>query len=225
VAKEVLTIGVETYEELIRDSSRISAQRFQVANEQRGWEFGQKYLLSAQALLQTNAKFRDVYDHFFGLSDRFNALSADSDEVILRKNPGFAQSTGIAEAVRDIKKLQSDFNTFRHDFQETSQKLLGAIEENRTTLQTLDARQRSLIAYLLKKDKAQQEAKENEYRHDAMVNGARSSVFILSTFVSLGGNPRLANQISVLGNSTIELVEAIDRYTTAVNHFGQKDTW
>lgn len=220
LGKEVLKVGVKSYEALVRDSSRVDAQRFEAANQDLAWDFGKKYTGQALLLAAINNNFKTVLDTYFGDQNRFNALSTDTSDTIRQKNPTFAVATDIANVARDQQGLKVAVDDLKKTFVATTNLLARGVEANRLALQQMDARQRSLVAYLIKRDVDQRNAENAIEQRQLTINGARAAVYLLATFAQLGGNARLARDITVVGNSAIQISEAINNYSRSVNRFG-----
>ena len=215
VGKDAFKLGVRTYEALVKDSSRVEAQTFEANNEQLAWNLGERYANQAITLAQTNKSFQTVLDTYFGTEHRLNALSTDSYSDILRKNPSFAQASQLDSVEQGQSTIVIDLDKLRSDFAANTKRVLDGIDANKSLILQLDAKQRSLRAYLLYKDAQAQlhqlAIQDREYR----INGARASVYMLSTLALLSGNGKLASQISTVGNSAVQVADAVNRYANA----------
>ena len=188
------------------------------ANQDLAWKFGERYIDEAWTLAETDKNFRMVLDTYFGDQTRFDALSTDSKNQILAKNTDFADHLNLKDLLEGDHQLTTSLDALRNDFAATSEKLDEGIQQDQKSLLLLDARQKAIMTYLLKRESANQTIQRQIQEQQMLIDGSRSAVYLLSTFAGLGGNARLARYMDVVGNSAIQVADAINKYTASANN-------
>jgi hypothetical protein len=142
---------------------------------------------------------------------------SDDPELTLARNPDFAQDAAVREALAAIKGpngLQATRESIQRGFDKLAGTIVAAVAEDRRAIAELNARL------------ADNASRERQERVDALndklrLEGARASVFLLSSFAGIAGDPGLAREISVFGESTIRIAESVHDF----KKLAESDVW
>ncbi len=100
---------------------------------------------------------------------------------------------------------------------------LGTLEtmmnETMATAKRIEDQQKDILAWIANEEKQKQEQalrQAEAQRHQLVIDGANSIVYLVSTLVGLGGDKALANQISVVGSSAIQIYDAVEKFVDAL---------
>lgn len=204
------------YEYLVHDSSRAEAESFELNVQEQAWSFGRRQLTNAWVLSKINPTFQLVLDTFWG--KEFNALSSDSYDSIIQKNSTFGSYLELNGISKKLSGLDKDISALKTAFDEQNAYLNAAISKNRSLLQQLATRQDAFIAAYAKQQKYDRKDQDEITERQVLIDGARAGVYLVSTFIQLGGNPVLARQISTVGNAAVQIAQAVNSYTSTFSH-------
>ncbi len=121
-----------------------------------------------------------------------------------------------------------------YNLQEASRRefdtLKGMMADQMTVLKTIDARQRSFMAWSLTSAQAEQYRREAEaaaqqkaQEAQIILDGAKSTVSLLSTLIGLADKDA-AKKVSVTLNSAIQVGDSINKFMQSVSTFGKVQT-
>jgi hypothetical protein len=141
----------------------------------------------------------------------------DDPELTLARNPEFAQDADVREVLAALKGpngLQATRESIRRGFDKLTGTVVAAVAEDRRAIAELNA-------WLTENASRERKERVDAINDKLHVEGARASVFLLSTFAGIVGDPQLAREISVFGDSTIRIAESVHDF----KRLAQSDVW
>ena len=214
LADEVLKWGVKGYEYYQQGPKQLEAQKFlsDTINytELLGRSVDEAYLLAEQ-----NPNAKKVIATYFGVL--FNADPGDSAEVIRTKNTDFKLSGDLDTLLESNEDSKIDIERLTAIVLKQNQKLTEDIGEVREECQKLLTAQSEHLASQSAEEPSSSAVKALEKRsYQLNIEGAKSSVYLLSTLATLLHNPSLAHTITVTGNSSIQIIDSFQKYNAAI---------
>ena len=174
---------------------------------------------------QQNPEMAKVIDKTFG--QQFGVNISDSASAVLEKNPDYADHEtikAIAESMSDGGNLYVQLSDLTQLSSAQHDAVMTILSDNTASIATLNAAQTDMIAYIRQRDADQaataaatQAAEQRRAVESLTLNGARSGVFLLSTFAGLLGNSAAGKAIDVVGNAAINIADAVSQYEKVIS--------
>ncbi len=134
-----------------------------------------------------------------------------------------------AQRIRSCIRPNGSFSMSEDELRKILKEELGGIEgrlgtletmmnETLETMQRIDAQQKDILAWIANEEaqRREQAARQLEsQRHQLMIDGANSTVYLVSTLVGLS-NPKLSREIMVVGSSAIQIYDAVEKFVDAL---------
>jgi hypothetical protein len=169
---------------------------------------------------ETAAAMKQSNPNFAGFLEYLDKDSAKRTAQIIAAHPEWANTPAI-QALRGLMNARGEIvatpDQLKALFGAELQNLQNTVSSNLTLLHQLAADQAILYRYMTN---AQLQA-QNEQRiasaqaaYEQKIKAANASVYILSTLVGFD-NPELGHQMQVIGDSTIQIADAIHTFTAS----------
>ena len=141
----------------------------------------------------------------------------------------------VRETVRQCKNSDGSISMTPEQYRAILKDVLGAIEEDITgievtqgilgemmlatlrTAEKIDAQQKEILKWQADEDLRRLES----VKHQAILEGANATVYLLSTIFSVAGNKELANQISTFGGAAVQFYQSYEKFTDTMSQLGK----
>jgi hypothetical protein len=174
---------------------------------------------------KSDPKFVERYDMVH--KDRLGASITELDDVgtFIRDHPEAVIPPKIVQALRSDGSVAISLAELNELARTEFGKINASIDDLQQTVDSINAKQDVLLDYVLDERARQEaqalaEAKANEHRLKLQVAG--SAINIVSTLASYI-DPEVGKQISVIGNSALQIAEAYSSWSKAVAGLGTLD--
>ena len=205
LADEILKWGVKAYEHAQRGPRQIEAQQVLDANV-RYSELLSGNVDAAWVLAQDNPPARQVIETLF--RDIINASPLDSSADIKRRNPEFKLDSNVEALLGAVRDNKLSIDLLRETCLKQNKALAKDVNDLGVYVAALVRAQSAATAEEGRRQR--EEAAKMNYQVD--IEGARSSVYVLSSLAALMRHPELAHSITIVGNASVQLIDAIHKY-------------
>lgn len=151
-------------------------------------------------------------------SDTLNASITDSAETILGNNPDLVIPTEIRGRINNDGTVSFSIEELKGLTAAEFEQIHTSIGEIQDSLIEIDKQQDVIIDYIKDQElkaKYQELVKKKAAEHQLKVDAAKASVSILSTIIGQI-DPKLGKQVGTIGNSSIQVYEALNGWLKAV---------
>lgn len=180
-------------------------------------------------LAQTNVKFRSSFNLNFSTFFGAKIIEDDANKII-RNNPSYG-SNATVQSIE--KKIDGNGNLILSKQEELDALLIDqfgqineAISSQSGRVKTIADQQNDINKYI--KNEEQRRKNEVEIQsqviyYQSKIDAANSGIYILSIIAKLAGNEKLANEINVIGSSSIQIATSINKYSETISKIGKLD--
>jgi hypothetical protein len=214
LADEILKLGIKGYESYAKGQQQVAAQQY-LSDTASYSELLGRYIDEAWILANDNDKAKRVMTTYFG--SVFNANPDDSAADIKSKNPEFRVSSEVDELVAASENNKLTIDQLRLAVTANDRQMNETLTKLREELVRLDKLETAYLAAPTEHDRQAIQAQE-QVRFTTNIEGAKSGVYLLSTFASLLNDKGLSHTISVTGNATIQVISAVQQYETVMSN-------
>jgi hypothetical protein len=214
LADEILKWGVKGYESYEKGPKQIEAQKY-LSDTASYTELLGRYVDDAWVLSHENKSANEAITTYFGRV--FNADPGDSAAAIKQKNSDFKLSNDVDKLLSSSQNNTISLDQLRDAVMMHNKQLAMELGKVRKALSDLDKAQTAYFTAASEEERKRIAGEAEKARYDINIEGAKSSVYLLSTFAAFLHNPNLAHTITVTGNATIQVVDAVQKYNSAIS--------
>lgn len=204
------------------EANRLAALNKTYENRQQFEEKIDTELEMAVKLAAIDPKFADVWNTVFKPQTRID--KASNMEQVVQENPTVLPETirerivyrtdgKVLIAIKDLKEAVIEQNDLIHQ----------VIDDQTDLADRIDHLQSSFNDYVTNQEKqrATQQMQQAVAQIDAMkLQAASSGIFVLSSLIGIS-DPKLGKQISVVGNSGIQIAQSIMNFNSSMTQLGK----
>jgi hypothetical protein len=173
------------------------------------------------ALDSDDPDLRAAWDTLFGPAN--GALLDDSTRTIIDSDPILKADQKLNALIGQTGAIRNDIGEFRNQFEVQMGELQKEIAGVRERLTAIDDKQKQILEWMASEDRRRAEEelqKQNAARTQLKLDAARSSVYLLSTFIGFS-DPKLGREVGTVGNAAIQVAESLNSWSEAMSKFGK----
>jgi predicted nucleic acid-binding Zn-ribbon protein len=219
VVQDMLKWGVKFYEHYRRPKEQVKAQGELASQSMELQAEAAQVFEKCWDLAHADPRNAKVIDSL--VAGEFGGSVLQDGQTILKNNAGFLDSKVVESMVAginpdgSIRLKEDDFAQFAQgkmdDLQQSLADARNEVEQSQKTLDEINERARAQA--LAQELRAHAEAEEQKFQ--LTTKSARSSIYILSTFIGFS-NPERARQLSIVGSATLQVVESVHQFNRAI---------
>lgn len=143
-------------------------------------------------------------------------------DVIIEDNPVLAGLSGIRALISDSGAMRAELGELTRLSRIEFAKIMDGVKEIQGAMLRIDQQQADILAWIAKEDarrQAEKDAADLALKYDVRIQGARASVFLLSTLIT-GIDEEFGKSFQALGNTAIDLADSFIKFTETMARLG-----